>query len=190
MKFIIGLLFGMLLAGGAVYYLDKSPTPFEDKGIMSKYDASGILQQSKEPNPIILAPSTKLQQLTNENNTSSGAPKSSDKPIESNQEYDFYDVLQGNKSIKAPINEPPKNINYDYGYLIQIGAFASQDLANNMKAQLALMGYVSTIKSQQINGQMLHKVVIGPFDDKSQANELLDELKNQDIPGEIINNNK
>ena len=69
-----------------------------------------------------------------------------------------------------------------------MGAFSEPDLANNMKAKLALLGFSSKIKSQQINDKIINRVIIGPFADEADANDLITQLKQQDINATLINN--
>ena len=183
MKFFIGLLLGIIIAGGTAYYLNKAPNPFVDKGISSSNNQTS---QSNSSGPLILAPGTKMQQVTaTNNNNSSSNQAANDKMAASTPSYDFYDVLQGKKDITPkPASSEAKVAST--GYLIQVGAFAKEDLANNMKAKMALLGYATKIKSQQENGKIINKVLMGPYSDINQAQSMVDQLKQQDINATII----
>ena len=156
MKFIIGLLIGIGLAGGVAFYLNKAQNPFVDKGLNGNNASDPISQIKNNLQPLILAPSTKMQEASS-----------------------------------APVAQKPaaSSVATNVRYMVQVGAFSDPDLANDMKARLALLGFNSKIQSQQSNQQIINKVLIGPFNDSSQAQDLLKQLKDQDINATIINLN-
>ena len=176
MKFFIGLFLGILVAGGVAFYLNKAPNPFVDKGFNNNDHAH---QLSNSSGPLLLAPGTKM--------ATASAPRA--KPQASATNYDFYDVLQGNKDInpKSPAATPPPPVML---IMLQVGAFANQDSANNMKARLALLGYSSRIKQQQQDSQIVNRVLIGPLASMEQAQSLVEQLNNQDIAATIIKLNR
>lgn len=47
-------------------------------------------------------------------------------------------------------------------YVLQVGSFKSQKEANNLKAQLALMGVETNIETVKINTTSWHRVRVGP----------------------------
>ncbi len=182
MKFFIGLLIGIGIAGAVAFYLNKAQNPFVDKGFNSNsmnLSASAPVSSA----PLILAPGTKMQQA------SSAPIVQQNKPEASTPSYDFYDVLQGKKDIntnKQASSAPKANANPSF--TVQVGAFSEPDLANNMKAKLALLGFSSKIKSQQVNDKIINRVIIGPFANEADANDLITQLKQQDINATLINN--
>ena len=177
-KFIIGLLIGIGLAGGVAFYLNKAQNPFVDKGLGATNSSDPISQIKNSLQPLILAPGTKMQEA-------SSAPVAQ-KPAASTPTYDFYDVLQGKKDLNTT-RPVASAVASNVRYMVQVGAFSDPDLANDMKARLALLGFNSKIQSQQSNQQIINKVLIGPFNDDSQAQDLLKQLKDQDISATIIN---
>lgn len=178
MKFFIGLLLGILIAGGTAYYLNKSPNPFVNKGFTNDTASSSPLNSS---GPLILAPGTKMQPASNQNIAANNNPK----PKASTPNYDFYDVLQGKKNInpKPAASQAQPTIT---GFLVQIGAFTNQDSANNLKAKMALLGYATRIRYQEENGKIINKVVMGPFSDINKAQSVADQLKQQAINATIV----
>ncbi|TXI91768.1 MAG: SPOR domain-containing protein [Neisseriales bacterium] len=184
MRFIIGLLLGIGIAGGVAYYLNKAPNPFVDKGIAGNQNNG----QSNSSAPLMLAPGTKMQAASNQTQPTTNQQQN-DKQDASAPNYDFYDVLQGKKDIN-PKPEASSVAAKPQGFIIQVGAFSEPDLANNLKAKMALLGYSVKIRQRQENGKTINKVMMGPFDSESQAQEILDQLKQQDIDGTIINLNQ
>jgi cell division protein FtsN len=205
MKFLIGLLLGIGIATGAAYYLSKSQSPFTEKTTKIAEDGIANIKNPSSSNPMILAPGTKMQEA-------SSAPIAN-KPAASAQTYDFYDVLQGKKGlnssqpvaqanpvVKKPtaskaaiLSSPtpsPTTTNGSGNYIIQAGAFANPDSANDLKAHLALLGFSARITNKQENDKMINKVVLGPFNSSSQAQNVKAQLQQQDINVTIINLNQ
>lgn len=91
MKFFIGLLFGIAIAAGVTFYLNKAPNPFVENGITNSSEPLVKIKGMNASAPLILAPGTKMAEA-------SSAPVAN-KPEASNPNYDFYDVLQGKKGL-------------------------------------------------------------------------------------------
>jgi cell division protein FtsN len=184
-KFIIGLLLGIAIAGGVAYYLNKMPTPFVDKQITSA-NANNLPSASA---PLVLAPGVnKLQTASsaplNNNNTVASAPSHA---VASAPNYDFYDVLQGNKNLATKPNASAVVENVEHGYFVQVGAFSDQNLANDMKARLALLGINAKIKSLQQKNKVINRVIVGPFNLYDDAQDIVKQLQQQQISATIIN---
>ena len=180
MKFILGLLIGIGIAGGVAFYLNKAQNPFVDKGFNGN-SSSPISYIKNSSQPLVLAPGIKMQEA-------SSAPIASPKPAASTPtNYDFYDVLQGKKNLQSQsASAPSTNVAKVKHYALQVGAFSDPDLANDMKAKLALLGFNVKIQSQQNNGKFINRVTIGPVDTNEQAQDLQNQLKQQDISSTII----
>jgi cell division protein FtsN len=176
-KFIIGLILGVAIAGGLAFYLSYTPNQ-----IVNKVTNSGVTPRTvNNPVPIVLAPGTKLQV------SSEVVPKNASQGVAPS--YDFYNILPGNKAKETKVNASaavanklaPSSI-----FMVQAGVFTDQDEANDMKARLALLGIDSQIKSQQKGGQVINKVIIGPFATDDEANEVLARLNDENIQGVVI----
>lgn len=179
-KFLVGLILGIAIAGGLAVYLNNAPTPFLNKDLVatSNNNSSGIM---------ILAPGTKIKVEASANNSDAG-----NKNNASEGNYDFYDVLQSEKavshspqeaSIKQSASSPPQPKTI---FLVQAGAFSTEDLASNMKAQLALIGITSTIKSQDVGNNTVNKVLIGPFSNEEDAQKTINQLSDEQINAVLI----
>ena len=173
-KFLIGLVIGIAIAGGLAVYLNNTPTQFTSKGLIN----SGTSHENSRM--IILAPSTKIKEVANENNDASSPAN-----------YDFYDVLQSKKALSSAIvvkneaSEPQKLVGTDL--VIQVGAFSNEKLAVDMKGQLTLLGISSTIKSQQDrSGKPIHRVLVGPVANDIEAKKIINQLSEQKINAVII----
>lgn len=78
-------------------------------------------------------------------------------------DYDFYKVLPGDTPTAPP--EPTVKIKPQPArYFLQAGAFKDADEADNLKAQLALLGVEAQIQTSVIPDKgVVHRVRIGPF---------------------------
>ncbi len=100
--------------------------------------------------------------------------------------YDFYTILP-EMEVPVPDNDassrglPPTPV--DPGtYILQVGSFRSQKEADSRKAELALLGIVSSIQSVTINGNdTWHRVRIGPVSDMKKLDDLRSKLKQNNI---------
>lgn len=177
-KFIIGLILGIAIAGSLAYYLNNVPTQF-----VNKVTNSPAAIMTNAVRPVILAPGTKYQIAPSDATAKSDTSANTNAKNASAPTYDFYDVLQGKKSASNNSNNVPTKVLH---YYLQVGIFDSQDLANDMKAQLALLGVDAIIKSQQHNGKIINQIIIGPFNSESAATDTTKILKDNDITATLI----
>ena len=173
-KFFIGLILGVIVAGGLSIYLNKAQNPFIDKVEMNVTNSPALIDSSS---PITLAPSTSLKEADSNNNVQSQ---------DQNQNYDFYDVLPGKKNLNQQSSAPTTQ--NELKYYVQVGAFNNQESANDLKAKLALLGISTTIKSSNENNTIINRVIIGPLDNEDQANQIINQLHDQDISGIMVKN--
>jgi cell division protein FtsN len=182
MKFFIGLLIGIGIAGGVAYYLNKAQNPFVDKGFNQSATQTTSSSSPVSSTPLVLAPGTTMQQA-------SSSPQVAPSPAAakanaSTPSYDFYDVLQGKKNINPKPSASKAVVRA--GYFVQAGAFSDSDLANNMKAKLALLGISAKIVATEENNAIINKVLIGPFNDTNQAQSMVDQLNQQSINATMV----
>jgi len=177
-KFIIGLILGIAIAGGLAYYLNNTPAQF-----VNRVSNNSNTMDNKSSSPIILAPSTQLQEL---HNASQGVAGNAATEQASAPNYDFYDILQGRKAADTK-TEPEAKVTV---YYVQAGVFDTQNGANDMKAQLALLGIDAKIRSQQNNGKIINRIIIGPFKTDDDANDVISQLNDNGIHAKLIEINK
>lgn len=167
-KFIVGVILGILLAGGLAYYLNNTAS----KQFINKYSNESILKSSNSE-PIILAPGTSIKQA------GSGAISESD------NKYNFYDILTG----KHTVNEKNAGVDVeDKVYYINAGVFTDDSMANDMKARIALLGIDSIVKAENSDGRIINRIIIGPFYNLDEANKILQKLANDKIQAQIESN--
>jgi cell division protein FtsN len=174
----IGLVLGVLIAAGVVWYLNKTPVPFQD-GKSTRSDAAakngdvggtdkgnhGQTQSPPEPLPA----------------------KAGDKPPE--KRFTFYDILPGKQEAvpgsaapapaaeKPPAPPPVAAVPAGEVLFLQVGAFQKPTEADSLKARLALLGVETSVQEVIIPDKgTMYRVRVGPFaqiDDMNKARSVL-----------------
>jgi len=95
--------------------------------------------------------------------------------------YDFFTVLpemevvvpEQELSRKAEPTSPQAAVDDTHDrYILQAGSFRNATDAEQMKAQLALLGSMATIQKVTVNGKTWHRVRLGPFPNAREADEM------------------
>jgi cell division protein FtsN len=180
----IGLVVGISIAFGVVWYLNKSPLPFQNKyegaPKAEKDRPGGAAQQSPAPLP--------------------GKP--GDKPTE--RRFEFYGILEGKQpgtpGTAAPaVTTAPATpgvtitpaVDVKTGpveiLFLQIGAFQKAADADNLKAKLALTGLDASVQEVSIPEKgTMHRVRVGPFRDPEEMNRARALLSQTGVQGTVI----
>jgi cell division protein FtsN len=132
-----------------------------------------------QPNPAATAPQASEPAVAD-----SGKPKEPPK-----KSYDFYKVLEANEVVipdaelsakaraeqqaKATANAPtatPSTAPAPAGsrYILQAGSYPDAKGADEIKAKLALLGFVAQVQPVTINGKAWHRVRLGPYPSASE----------------------
>jgi cell division protein FtsN len=174
-KFLIGVVIGIAIAGGLAIYINNSPSQFTGKNVNMSSNTGG-----NTSSPMILSPAIKLQQQTTDNKNSASTPS-----------FDFYQILQDKKVVKSdggsnPQTNTPTPPKTTQTFYIQAGAFASQNKANDMVGQLALIGIEAQIKPENLTNRAIYRVILGPFEREQQAQKMIIKLSDQQIKAVLI----
>ena len=95
--------------------------------------------------------------------------------------YDFFTVLpemevvvpEQELSRKAEPSTPQAAAdNAADQYILQAGSFRNATDAEQMKAQLALLGSMATVQKVTVNGKTWHRVRLGPYQGAREADEM------------------
>ena len=165
----IGLVIGVVIAAGLVWYLNKTPAPFQDKANHPAASAP----------PGAAAPATSPEPLPG---------KPGDKP-----RFEFYNILPGKQeAAPAPQDKaaapaadaatPPAEQFY-----LQAGAFQKTTDADNLKARLALMGVEANVQEVAVadKGKMM-RVRVGPFARLDEMNKVRNQLAANGIQATVV----
>jgi len=178
----IGLVLGVCLAAGVVWYINKAPLPFNDNGHQAP-------QERPVPEQPMVLPG---------------------KPGDAVQEkrFQFYDILPGkadvepNKAAPAAADagkdaakpadkDTGKEANKDAGkesrvpLFLQAGSFSTAQDADNQKAKLAFMGIESSVQQVMIEERTLYRVRIGPYFKLDELNKVRAELAKSGIEAQL-----
>ncbi|MBI5109360.1 MAG: SPOR domain-containing protein [Rhodocyclales bacterium] len=188
----IGLVIGVLIAFGVVWYLNKSPLPFQNKyeGAPKAEKPAGNGSTSPAPLP--------------------GKP--GDKPAE--RRFDFYNILEGKQPPAgtpaagapaaaatpgaaapgatgapavpgAPVVDA-KPLPTDV-FFLQVGSFQKAADADNLKAKLALTGLYASVQEVSIPDKgTMHRVRVGPFRDPDEMNRARALLAQNGVQASVI----
>jgi len=173
LPFITGLALGLLAT--VIIYLsqqDSSWSPFQGK-----------------PEPTQAQPTTPDTPVT-EQTTVNPAPSASAESALPAPRFDFYNILP-NKELsiseweaEAPVVEPQGQAPEDANsvYILQVGSFKQMEAADQVRAQMAIVGVTADIQRVVINGEdSLYRVRVGPFTDQQKLNEARSRLQQNNI---------
>jgi len=94
--------------------------------------------------------------------------------------FSFYDILPDSKVIPPKVDAyqfKEKNSQDNFHYLIQTGSFRHAEDAERQKATIAFQGLKAKIKIiTSDNGRKWHRVMTGPYNNRSTMNSALDKL--------------
>lgn len=161
---LIGLAVGAVLAVGVALWVTGN-NPF-------KSESSSPEVQPKPPAAVEVAPSA----------TPEAVPSATPETAPS---FDFYKVLPGDTPGELP--QPSDKAAAPTLYYLQAGAFQNADDADNLKAQLALLGVEAEIQATEIAGKgMFHRVRVGPFHAMDKVNSTRSLLAQNNIPATLV----
>ncbi|HKJ18336.1 MAG TPA: SPOR domain-containing protein [Xanthomonadales bacterium] len=109
--------------------------------------------------------------------------------------YDFFTVLPEMEVVvpeqELNVRSQPESVEnpaVDGGtqYLLQVGSFRSNDDADQMKARLALLGFVAQVQSVTVNDATWHRVRVGPVSGARAAEDLRGQLTQNGIDSLVL----
>jgi cell division protein FtsN len=165
-----GLVIGLIAAAGVAYFVMHSPMPFVDKASRSTSDSPIDPRQAPDPNTGLAGQ----------------APRAPTQPDALGALIATLPVESGKAT--APLPPPPvaapapapKPMADGKTYLLQVGAFRVLEDAESLRARVILMGLPVQIQRAEVNGVLVNRVRVGPFerlDDMNKARALLADEK-------------
>ena len=165
----IGLVLGVLLCAGVMWYINGSSLPLQVREAAPPAAAVG-----DEPAALPGKPGDKAQV----------------KP-----RFDFYETLPGQQApqpapddaaVEPPtVAEPPAAV--PASFILQAGAFSSEEEADNLRARLALMGLESNVQTHAVAGKgTLYRVRLGPFASPDDMSRVRAELAQNGIDTSLV----
>lgn len=173
----VGLIFGLAIALGVAFYLNKTPIPF---GAKPKPPATkdATAEPAKPP---------ALAGLPQSGATS--APKAPEKP-----KFDFYKILPGgeepvtDRELKdAARADKPQPEGAKSVYYVQAGSFQNPADADNQKAKLAILGLESSVEPASLPDKGIwYRVRLGPYTKIDDLNRVRQVLAQNGIDASLV----
>ena len=168
---IFGVLVGVLISFGVVWYLNRTPLPFVEKVV--------------KPTPRNAEADAKPVALPG---------KPGDQPIGGEKKFEFYEILEGKKSAEATPTQtqsPPaankKPAAAVESMYLQVGAFQKKDDADNLRAKLAMLGHEAGVLAVEVPDKgVLHRVRLGPFASQEEMNQKRTQLSQEGLPAKVV----
>lgn len=164
----VGLVLGVVIAAGVVWYLNRSHSPF---------------QSSKD---------SSLQPAEKGKSGAAGAPDALPSKPGEKQRFDFYNILPGGQETAPAPKTPPPEAAIDAAtanerYFLQAGAFGKKADADNLKGELALMGieaFVTEVTLQE-KGKMF-RVRSGPYNKAEEMNRVRTQMSQGGVQATVV----
>ncbi len=210
--FVAGLLVGLIAALGVALYVTKTPVPLMNKGQQRTPEqdaAEAERNKSWDPNAALagkqpvravapaapsapasdtaIVPRTPGPVLPPPVDTAKVTPPPSAvaaKPEAPRSTRDAAAILNGsdpgdNKPVAAAGADP-------FIYFVQVGAYSKAEDAEQQRAKLALSGLRATVSEREQNGRTVHRVRLGPFEKKDEADAQTDRAKAIDPDASLV----
>ena len=210
--FVVGLLVGLAVALGVALYVTKTPVPLMNKGQQHtpEQDAAEVERnKSWDPNaalagkqparsvaPVPAAPASDTAVVPrapapvlptpadNGKVTPAGATPAANAHVETPKSTrDAAAILNGgdaNDAAKTAAGADP------FIYFVQVGAYSKPEDAEQQRAKLALAGLRATVSDRDQNGRTVHRVRLGPFDRKDEADAQTERAKAIDPDASLV----
>ena len=98
-------------------------------------------------------------------------------------QWDFYEIFP--RSVVPVVEEytetGDKIAVVQFAWVLQAGSFLALDDANEMRAELILLGLDVSITTVTVSGQDRHRVIVGPFNTELVRNRAHDKLAQAQI---------
>ena len=201
---VAGLLIGLALALGVALYITKAPIPFVNKVPLRTAEqdtAETARNRNWDPNaPLAGKAGTRAANAASAASAAaavaaSGAVTSAPAPQEGAARPATRDAaailaggiatspavapVQAAARANAPAVEP-------FVYFVQAGAFTRPEDAEQQRAKLALMGQTAKVTEREQAGRTVHRVRVGPFAAREEADGLQVKLQEQGFEAQIV----
>jgi cell division protein FtsN len=192
---LIGLIIGALIAVGIIWFVKRSPPPFEDK-------------TNRATTATTQTPSASVPAQTNP------APlpgKPGDKPSGDKPRFDFYKILPDNNPDTLPLAPSAPGLSSPSGQTaptaptaptatankpaeplyLQAGAFSKQTEADALKAKIILLGLEASVQAGETESKgRLFRVHVGPFPSLEAMNSARNQLTTNAISANPVKPDK
>ena len=174
----IGLVLGVGVAAGVVWYMNKSPLPFVERA----------------------QPPAKVEGTNGQPAQPLALPGKPGDPIPEKR-FQFYDILPGksdgvpDKEARPVAKEEPKKEEKKDDpkesktpLFLQAGSFSTAQDADNQKAKLAFMGLEAVVQQVMVQDKTYFRVRVGPYTKIDELNKVRADLAKAGIEAQLAKN--
>ena len=202
---IVGILLGLTAALGVALYVTHTPMPWTPKGQQRTPEqdaAEAERNKNWDPNaalagkqparpaapPAAATPASDTAVVPRTSGPVLPPPSDNAKPTAKNVESpkstrDAAAILNGadagDTKVAAAAADP-------FIYFVQVGAYSKAEDAEQQRARLALAGLRATVTEREQNGRTVHRVRLGPFDRKDEADAQNERAKAIDPDASLV----
>jgi cell division protein FtsN len=196
---IVGLLVGLALALGVALYIAKVPVPFVDKvGHRTAEQDAAEAERTKnwDPNASLagkpVVPMTAASAVASEavatqpgaGSTGAAGLPGLVLPAPARPAATAQNPADATSADTPTARDPAAILAGQatpgpspFIYFVQAGAYARADDAEQLRAKLALEGLAAKVSEREQSGRTVHRVRLGPFDTKEEAESNQERLK-------------
>jgi cell division protein FtsN len=180
---VVGLLVGLVLALGVALYVTKAPIPFLDKVPQrtAEQDAAEI-EKNKDWDPNSpLRGKNPAKPVPAPSRADSGGPSAATAAQEAaasavaNAAADVAPASTAAARASAADASSAKLGADAFVYFVQVGAYVSNDDAEQQRAKLAMGGLKARITEREQSGRLMYRVRLGPFQTREDAERMRDQ---------------
>jgi cell division protein FtsN len=205
MGLVVGLLLGLALALGVALYVTKVPVPFvnkvnqrtaeQDAAEIEKnknWDPNGPLQAKPGARPGVIGGAVGLPAVP----PPPGTPGVVAAPVGGPALAASAPAVAGRtgadaaaSAVVAKVAPPPASTKPGvdpFTYLVQAGAYARTEDAEQQRAKLAMLGYEARLTEREQSGRTMYRVRIGPFDKKTDAEAAREKLTGAGVDAAVV----
>lgn len=186
----IGLVLGVGIAAGVVWYLNKSPLPFNKQVQVPAKSEGAVAHTDKAANgngapaqPMTLpgkpgdpVPEKRFQFYDILPGKTDAVPEKAGKPETAKDEAKKDDKKEEKKEESKESKTP---------LFLQAGSFSTAQDADNQKAKLAFMGIEAVVQQVMIQDRTLYRVRVGPYTKIDELNKVRAELAKSGIEAQL-----
>lgn len=180
---IVGLLIGLALALGVALYVTKVPVPFLDK-VPQRTPEQDAAEREKNKNwdpNAPLAGKNPARPVAPAAASASGVLESAPAQPEPTAARDPAAILADRPVTTPAAGAAASALSTKVGdeafsYFVQTGAYARSEEAEAQRGKLALQGFAARVTEREQAGRTVHRVRLGPFEDKGEADSTKEKL--------------
>lgn len=188
---LIGFLLGIAASLAVIVLIKGGDSPFASLATPSKPLADKIKEDANNQEFANAQAALATQTPSAEQANNGEANQATTNNTAEEKQFDFYTILP-NSETKVNAEEitsevKPKETPVSSTYFLQVGAFPSEEEADNLKAKLALQGFEAVVQTATIADKgVWHRVRVGPLKDLDQINKTKADLASNGFKADLI----